>query len=264
MGSVDCAIVTGAGRGIGQGVALELALAGARVLAVSRTNTCQETERKIKAGGGEAEALQIDLADPRRVEQAISSWLREHPSKKIAVVLAAGVVGPKGPLLEADLADWLNCYAVNVVGNQAVVKGALPTMLNSRFGRIVGFAGGGSAYAYPLFPAYSAAKTAMVRAIENLHEDLAGKGDFAAVCLAPGAVETDMLQSIRQAGAEVRTTVAMSEPVAFVRDFVSADRCSFSGCFVHVRDCWPKYLGTDEGLPSKTLWKLRRIEETRQ
>jgi NAD(P)-dependent dehydrogenase (short-subunit alcohol dehydrogenase family) len=264
MGSVDCAIVTGAGRGIGQGIALELARAGVRVLAVSRTNTCQETERKIKTAGGDAESLQIDLAHPRNAERAISSWLREHPSRKIAVVLAAGIVGPKGPLLEADLEDWLNCYAVNVVGNLAVVKGALPTMLTSRFGRIIGFAGGGSAYAYPLFPAYSASKTAMVRAIENLHEDLTGKGDFAAVCLAPGAVETDMLRSIRQAGAEVRTTVDMSEPVAFVRDFVAAERCGFSGCFVHVRDCWPRYLGTDEVLSSKALWKLRRIEETGQ
>ena len=152
MGSVDCAIVTGAGRGIGQGIALELAHAGAHVLALSRTSTCQETERKIKAGGGEAEALQIDLVDPRRAEQAISAWLRVHPSKRIAVVLAAGVLGPKGPLLESDLAEWVNCYAVNVVGNLAVVKGALPTMLSGRFGRIVGFAGGGSAYAYPLFP----------------------------------------------------------------------------------------------------------------
>jgi len=264
MGSVDCAIVTGAGRGIGQGIALELARAGAHLLVVSRTSTCRETERRIKADGGRADSLQIDLADHRRVEPAISAWLREHPSKRIAVVLAAGVVGPRGPLLESDLAEWLNCYAVNVVGNLAVVKGALPAMLDGRFGRIVGFAGGGSAYAYPLFPAYSASKTAMVRAIENLHEDLAGKGDFATVCLAPGAVETDMLQSIRQAGAEVRTTVDMREPVSFVRDFVAADRCGFSGCFVHVRDGWPRYLGTDEHLPNTALWKLRRIEETRQ
>jgi NAD(P)-dependent dehydrogenase (short-subunit alcohol dehydrogenase family) len=263
MGSVDFAIVTGAGRGIGRAIARELARSGARILAISRTSTCEDTARLIRSEGREAEALQIDLADPGKAEQAVSSWLRGHPFKKIAVVMAAGVVGPQGPLLEADLGDWLNCYAVNVVGNLAVVKGALPAMVAGRFGRIVAFAGGGSAYAYPLFPAYSASKTAMVRAIENLHEDLAEKGDFAAVCLAPGAVETDMLQSIRRAGAEVRTTVAMSEPVAFVRDFVSADRCGFSGCFVHVRDDWPRYLGTAEALPNKSLWKLRRIEEPR-
>ena len=236
----------------------------AHVLALSRTSTCQETERKIKAGGGEAEALQIDLVDPRRAEQAISAWLRVHPSKRIAVVLAAGVLGPKGPLLESDLSDWVNCYAVNVVGNLAVVKGALPTMLSGRFGRIVGFAGGGSAYAYPLFSGLFCFKDSHGSGDRKSARGPCRQGRFRHRMHCPGAVETDMLRSIRQAGADVRTTVTMSEPVAFVRDFVAADRCSFSGCFVHVRDCWPRYLGTDEGLPSTTLWKLRRIEETRQ
>jgi 3-oxoacyl-[acyl-carrier protein] reductase len=263
MPPVDCAIVTGAGRGIGRACARELARTGAFVLAVSRTSTCAETARTIRADGGQAEARELDLADARRVEETILTWLSEHPFRRIVLVLAAAVVGPTGPLGNADLEDWLRSYAVNVVGNLAVVKGSLPSMMESRFGRIVGFAGGGSAYAYPIFPAYSASKTAMVRAMENLHEDLAGRGDFATVCLAPGAVETDLLRSVRQAGAEVKTTTEMAEPVAFVREFVLAERCGFSGCFVHVRDPWRNYLGPDARLPNDALWKLRRIEERR-
>jgi NAD(P)-dependent dehydrogenase (short-subunit alcohol dehydrogenase family) len=131
--------------------------------------------------------------------------------------------------------------------------------LENKFGRIVGFAGGGAAYAFPLFPAYAASKAAMVRTIENIQEDLNGKGDFAAVCLAPGANETDMLKKVRAAGATVKTTVAISEPVAFVREFLFSDNCGFKGAFVHVRDNWRDYLNSGKKIDDQK-WKLRRIE----
>lgn len=122
------------------------------------------------------------------------------------------------------------------------------------------FSGGGAAYSFPIFPAYSASKTAMVRITENINEDLKGKGDFAIVCLAPGAVETEMLKEVRLAGAEVKTVVEISEPLTFVQEFINAKSCSFSGSLVHVRDNWKDYLNSNKSLGEDTHWKLRRIE----
>ena len=97
----------------------------------------------------------------------------------------------------------------------------------------------------------------MVRTIENIQADLYSKGDFAAVCLAPGANETKMLQEIRRAGAEIKTTVDISEPVNFVREFLFSRTCGFKGAFVHVRDIWRDYLNNDRTIDEEA-WKLRR------
>jgi NAD(P)-dependent dehydrogenase (short-subunit alcohol dehydrogenase family) len=141
-----------------------------------------------------------------------------------------------------------------------VVQACLAAMQANRWGRILFFSGGGAAYAYPLFPAYSIAKTALVRAAENLHEDLRNSGEFAVAILAPGAVETEMLATVRASGAEVRTTVPIEEPVAFVGSFLSSPNCGLSGRFVHVRDRWPEILCGDAKLERDDLWKLRRLE----
>jgi len=146
------------------------------------------------------------------------------------------------------------------LGNLAVVQACLPKLQTSGWGRILFFAGGGSAYAYPLFPAYSIAKTALVRAVENLHEDLRGWGEFAVSILAPGAVETEMLAEVRASGAEVRTTVPINEPIAFVRSFLASEKRDLSGRFVHVRDRWPEILCGETTLDRDDLWKLRRVE----
>jgi NAD(P)-dependent dehydrogenase (short-subunit alcohol dehydrogenase family) len=120
-------------------------------------------------------------------------------------------------------------------------------------------AGGGAAYAYPLFAAYAASKAATVRIAENLAEEGRIHPNFATVALAPGAMETAMLAKVRAAGAEVRTTVPMEEPVRFLEAFLLSDRCGFSGRFVHVRDPWREWLNGDSEVPAQQ-WRLRRVE----
>ncbi len=255
----DGIIVTGAGRGIGRAIALDLGNGGARVLCLSRTENAARTAAEIRDHGGQAEGLVLDLADYERVERTVGRRIEALSLEKWGVVLAAGVLGPPGPLTACSLAEWDACHRVNVLGNLGVLRGTLPAMMNARFGRVVFFAGGGAAYANPAVPAYAAAKTAIVRIAENVHEDLKGRGDFSVVCVAPGAVDTDMLRAVRAAGAVVKTTANMSEPVNFVRAFVSSSSCGFSGGFVHVRDDWKQYLDTGHVLPAN-LWRLRRGE----
>ena len=260
MKTPDTIIVTGAGRGIGKAAAVDLAATGAHILCISQSANAAATADLIRRAGGAADSLSIDLANLENVESAVGDWIRNSSAKRIGVVLAAAILGPAGPLMGTDLEGWDLAYRVGVLGNLAVLKALLPRMVEARFGRIIGFAGGGSAYANPTFPAYSAAKTAMVRVIENLHEDLKDLGNFAAVCVAPGAVDTDMLQQVRAAGGYVKTTVGMEEPVTFIRRFLTAESCGFSGCFVHVRDSYEQLLKSDAVLSSDAVWKLRRTD----
>jgi NAD(P)-dependent dehydrogenase (short-subunit alcohol dehydrogenase family) len=189
----------------------------------------------------------------------VSEWIAALPYRRLGVVLAAAELGPVGPLEGSDLNAWAHAYQVNVLGNMAVVQGLLGRMREGGFGRIVFFAGGGAAYAYPVFPAYASTKAALVRAAENLHEDLKDAGDFAVVCLAPGAVETDMLREVRAAGGEVRTAAAPHDAIRFVEAFFSGMGAALSGRFIHARDAWPAVLDGTLDL-STDLWKLRRIE----
>ncbi|MGA2241503.1 MAG: SDR family NAD(P)-dependent oxidoreductase [Verrucomicrobiota bacterium] len=255
MNDLDIVVISGAGQGIGKAVALELGRCGVYVLCISRTKNCQATAAEIATAGGKAEAMILNIGQVERTKALLSAWIGPKSYKRIGLVLAAGILGPHN---FGDLVGWEECYRVNVLGNVAVYSGLLPKMLGNNFGRIVGFAGGGAAYAYPLFPAYAASKAAMVRTIENIQADLNDKGDFAAICLAPGANETQMLQEIRAAGAEVKTIVNIGEPVRFVREFLFCRDCGFKGAFVHVRDNWRDYLNNGRKIGDE-VWKLRRI-----
>lgn len=257
---IDCVVITGAGRGIGAATAKHLAGLGVPVLCISRTQNAHSVSRQIEQIGGKASSLVVDLADVSATKKTVSEWLAGVSYQKLGIVLAAGVAGPPGGLLDCDLADWLRVLQTNLIGNLAVVQALLPRMLNSRFGRIVMFGGGGAAYGYPLFGGYALSKVATVRAVENLHEELKSRGDFGVVCLAPGAIETDMLRTVRQAGGHVRTVADISEPVHFIEKFLGSAQCAFSGRFVHVRDNWEAWLDQKEAELPAQQWFLRRVE----
>jgi 3-oxoacyl-[acyl-carrier protein] reductase len=256
----DLVVVTGAARGIGKCIALEIGKQGTHVLCISRSESTNQTAEAICSAGGRASALRVDLANFEEAGSKVSDWLATNPFQRIGAVMAAGALGPAGTLASTSLKDWDSAFRTNVLGNLAVAQAALGAMRSHRFGRFVFFAGGGAAYAYPMFPAYAASKAALVRAVENLHEDLKDEGDFAVAILAPGAVDTDILASVRAHGGYVKTTVAMDEPVGFAREFVNAESVGFSGGFVHVRDEWASYLNNGKTPEKKDLWKLRRVE----
>jgi NAD(P)-dependent dehydrogenase (short-subunit alcohol dehydrogenase family) len=258
MSLPDAVIITGAGRGLGRAVAQRCAADGVPVLCIARTSSAEATRDLLRASGGRAESVVLDLADHAGTEGVVRRWIDAREFRRLAVVCAAGTVGRAGGILDGELGDWDETFRTNVLGNLAVVRALLPRMLEARYGRIVTLAGGGAAYAYPLFSGYALSKTAMVRATENLEAELRGRGDFLTVCLAPGAMETEMLAQVRAAGAEVKTTVAIEEPVEFITSFIRAEACGFSGRFVHVRDAWRDWL-RPESVPGER-WLLRRVE----
>jgi NAD(P)-dependent dehydrogenase (short-subunit alcohol dehydrogenase family) len=173
------------------------------------------------------------------------------------VILAAAVLGPRGDGTSFDLAAWENTFQVNVLGNLAAVNALLPEMLRTGFGRIVFFAGGGAALPLPVFPAYGASKIAIARIVEDLHHQLAPRGDFAVVSLAPGSNPTRTLAAVRAAGGTVRTLCAISESVDFIARFLSDDVRSMSGRLVHVRDDWSELSAEDAPADH---WTLRRVQ----
>jgi NAD(P)-dependent dehydrogenase (short-subunit alcohol dehydrogenase family) len=199
----------------------------------------------------------FDLSSYEVIKDKVDYFTRSLRMDTVGVVLCAGTLGYKGGLLNSDLCDWENTFQTNVLGNLAVLQSLLPQMVKTGFGRVVFLSGGGAANAYPLFSGYALSKVAIVREVENIAVEMKDKiEDFSIIALAPGAMKTDMLKMVIEAGAEVRTTVDIAEPVGFIQRFLQMPKekaVPLSGRFIHVRD--------DLDSPDfKNKWLLRRIE----
>jgi NAD(P)-dependent dehydrogenase (short-subunit alcohol dehydrogenase family) len=245
-------IVTGASSGLGEAVCKFLK-PKAFVIGISRSK-CKE--------GICDEEFNVDFEDLKEVKQvARQIMMMVNMNTNIGLVLSAGTLGEQGGICDSHLEDWEKTFRVNLLSNMMILKILLPQMHNVQYGRVVALAGGGAAYGYPLFSGYALSKVAIVREVENLAMELKNIIDnFSIVALAPGAMETPMLEKVRNAGAEIKTTVDIQEPVDFIDGFFGADELQakeLSGKFIHVRDNFYDILHVED---KDKFWQLRRIE----
>jgi 3-oxoacyl-[acyl-carrier protein] reductase len=255
---LDLVIITGAGHGLGASIASDPCSYARAIVAIGSSSA---VEMMPVMAGTDIRRLRIDLADPAVAEERVRNELeRIVPRQRIGLVLCAAQIGSYGGLDAADFAEWSRVYVINVLGNLAVVKTCLPAVEAGGSLRAVFFGGGGAADGYPEFSGYAASKAATVRAVENLALEFKAKRlDAAAVVLAPGAIETNMLATVIAHGGAVRTKTDISEPTAFTRRFLNdeIDTRGLNGRFVHVRDA---VQGRDFTSAPETLCKLRRVE----
>jgi NAD(P)-dependent dehydrogenase (short-subunit alcohol dehydrogenase family) len=187
------AFVTGAGRGIGQSIALRLAKDGMRV-AISARSADQLAET-VALSGGEILAFAGDVADPARVE----AMFRETEEKLGPVGLLvnnAGIGGPFGPAWENDEEDWWRCLEVNLRGPYLCCRAVMPGMIARRQGRIINMSSGAGCYAMADMSAYVTSKTALIRLSENLAVEAAPYG-VSVFPMRPGVVRTAMVEEAR-------------------------------------------------------------------
>jgi NAD(P)-dependent dehydrogenase (short-subunit alcohol dehydrogenase family) len=193
------AYVTGAGSGIGRGVALALAGRGVMVGACDiQPEAAEETAALIRRQGGKAISLGVDVSDPGAVEAA-ADRLEEALGPVSIVVNNAGIAMHGVPLHEIELSDWEWVIGVNVYGVIHGFRTFLPRMLErGGDGHIVNTASIGGFQVNPAFltGAYSMTKYAVVALSEALQNELEGKSIGVSV-LAPAAVNTSIHLSER-------------------------------------------------------------------
>ena len=131
------ALVTGASRGIGRAIALELARNGAHVVALARTQgALEELDDEIRAIGGEATLVPCDLKDFDALDR-LGLALFERWKKLDIMVGNAGVLGPVSPLPHVDPPNWDNVFAINVTANFRLIRSLDPLLRASDAGRAV-------------------------------------------------------------------------------------------------------------------------------
>jgi len=190
------ALVTGASRGIGRGIALALAEQGAKV-AVNYHSKAEEAEavvKEIQGLGSEAFSVQADVSDSSSVakmfEQIKDSW-----QKLDILVNNAGVLGFVA-FEEMSEKEWDRVLDVNLKGQFLCSKGALKLMgQGGRIVNIASIASGGVGVGFSQIAHYTASKGGVVALTENMAVDLAKKG-ININCIGPGVIETDMTKGM--------------------------------------------------------------------
>jgi NAD(P)-dependent dehydrogenase (short-subunit alcohol dehydrogenase family) len=197
------ALITGATGGLGTPIARQLAADGAHLILSGRDPPSLNRlagELQSPAGAQTVRVFAADLADPSQVERLLDFCLAD-PAGVDVIVNNAAIQGPIGPLAQADMAAWPRTFQVNLFAPVRICQGLIASMQSRRWGKIINLSGGGAASARPDFSAYAASKCALVRFSETLAQELAGSG-IDVNCVAPGAMNTRMLQEVLAAGPE--------------------------------------------------------------
>jgi NAD(P)-dependent dehydrogenase (short-subunit alcohol dehydrogenase family) len=262
-------LVTGGSMGIGRAVAEELAGAGAELVLLARG--AEELEATVAALPGEGHrAVAMDVTDAAAWEELVAGLDRLD-----AVVAAAGVLGPVGPVEEYDPGEFMRALEINLLGTILAVRSCLPLIRAADRGAIVTFSGGGATGPLPRYDAYAASKAAVVRLTENWARDLDGTG-IRVNAVAPGFVATRIHEATLAAGPEAagadyfaRTErdladggVPATEAAELVRTLIDPELTAFSGKLVSAQwDPW-REAGFRERLAAETdLATIRRIDD---
>jgi 3-oxoacyl-[acyl-carrier protein] reductase len=192
------ALVTGAGRGIGRAIALELAGRGAHVALVSRSVTeLDGVANEITEAGGHALAVLGDLSDPSELGRILDA-VRSALGDPDILINNAATVAPLGPTTQLDPQDVTNALALNVVAPIVLASRVAPAMIERGWGLIVNVSSGIVAHPASMIggSVYAASKAALEAHTLNLAAELKDTG-VAVNVYRPGTVDTEMQAWIR-------------------------------------------------------------------
>jgi NAD(P)-dependent dehydrogenase (short-subunit alcohol dehydrogenase family) len=199
------ALITGASQGLGLEIARAYLDAGATGIAI-----CARDRDALEGALGELRARAApdqvvlgepcDVSRPQDVQRLVELALRGLGEITV-LVSNAGVYGPKGMVEETDWSQWARAVEINLFGSVLPARALIAHFRERGYGKIVQLSGGGATGPLPGLSAYAASKAAVVRFAETLAEELR-EHHVDVNAIAPGALNTRMLDEVLSAGAE--------------------------------------------------------------
>ncbi len=185
------ALVTGASRGIGRAAALAFAQAGAHVVALARTTgALEELDDEIRALGGTATLVPLDLADGGGLEK-LGPALMERWGRLDILLANAGVLGPLTPLGHASEKEWAQVFDINVTANWRLIKSLDPALRASESGRVMLLSSGAAHKCSAYWGPYSISKAA-VEALGRTYAAETATTPVKVMLVNPGPLRTKM------------------------------------------------------------------------
>ncbi len=185
------AIVTGAGRGIGRGIALAFAEMGADVVCAARTeDEIGETAATARSFGRRALPLRCDVTDPAHLQAVVDRTMKDFGRIDLLVNNAGGY--PPMSLLDTELSSWEWCVKFNLTSAFLLTRMCVPHMLAGDGGAILNISSAAGRIVRKNFVAYGTVKAALSFMTKQLGAELAPR--IRANALAVGAVDTSALR----------------------------------------------------------------------
>jgi 3-oxoacyl-[acyl-carrier protein] reductase len=268
------ALVTGAGRGLGQAFAIALAEQGFKVALTARTEAeILAVAETIVQGGGQAITLPGDVTDRAAVEQAVSRT--EAALGPIDLLINNAGVLNGGVLGMVDPDEWWRDMEINLRGPLLFVHAALPGMIARGRGRIINVASGAGLQAIATGSAYCVSKAALIRLSESIALETTSHG-VVTFAIHPGTVRTPMnlrfMESpeMRRRSPEVAAwfqqlfadggDMPIERPVQLVLTLASGRADALSGCLISIDDDLDALLANADAIQAAGGRRLRLAE----
>lgn len=189
------ALITGGTSGIGRATALAFAREGAKVVVSGRrVEEGTETVRQIKAAGGEATFVKVDVSKEAEVKNLVDATLRTYGRLDYAFN-NAGVDGTMGPIVEQTEANYDFVLDINVKGTLLSMKYEIPALLKSGGGAIVNMSSVAGTIGFPGMSVYIASKHAVIGLTKTAALEVAKQG-IRVNAVGPAAIQTDMYERV--------------------------------------------------------------------
>jgi len=192
-------IVTGASRGLGRAIALELARMGAAVTLNARSqDRLAQVRAEIEALGGRAEILPGDVSQPDVAERLVAAAMLAF-GRIDGVVNNAAVLDPLARIADSDPFAWQRNLQINLMGPYLITQAALPYLRRASPGRVINVSSGAAVRPTAGWSAYCSSKAALNMLTAVLAEEEPG---IVALAVRPGVVDTAMQAELRGKGRE--------------------------------------------------------------
>jgi 3-oxoacyl-[acyl-carrier protein] reductase len=226
------AIVTGASRGIGRAVALELAARGAAIVVNynSSPERADDVVKEIDAGGGKAAAFQADVSN-FEAAQALVKFAVETFGDLHILVNNAGITRDMVIMMMPE-ADWDTVIDTNLKSTFNCSKAAVKHMMRKRYGRIVSIASVAGQMGNPGQTNYSASKAGQIGFTKALAREVAAR-NITVNAIAPGFVDTEILDAMPEGTLEAALKMvplartAQPEEIGYAVAFLASDQAGY-------------------------------------
>lgn len=229
---MNCALVTGASRGLGKAIALQLAADHKLHILInyaSNKQAAEETLTAIQNAGGSGELLPFNVQENETVNAVLDNWHKENEDKFISVLVNNAGITRDGLLMWMPEKDWDDVLNISLKGFYNVTRNVVNPMLRKRTGRIINIVSLSGLKGNAGQTNYAAAKGAIVAATKSLAFEVA-KRKITVNAVAPGFIKSDMTEGLNEK--ELSKLVPMErfgtpEEVAHVVSFLASDKASY-------------------------------------
>ena len=233
------ALVTGASRGIGRAIALELGRMGATVLGTATSESgAQSISEGLQAAGSAGRGLVLDVANPAAIDPLIEA-ISKAEGAPLILVNNAGITRDTLAMRMKD-EDWDAVLDTNLKAVFRLSRAVMRPMMKQRYGRIINITSVVGASGNPGQANYAAAKAGVAGMTRALARELGSRG-ITVNCVAPGFIETDMTAALPEEqqkallGQIALGHLGKPEDIAHAVGYLASDRAGYiTGQQVHV------------------------------